>query len=422
MANNDCDIVIAGGGMVGASLALLLSRYSQDRLKIVVVERFTPPQHNAPAGLDHPVFQPSFDARSTALSFGSRLIFESLDIWAALEQHISPINSIHVGEQGRFGSVLMDRSDVDWPALGYVIENAWLGSVLYSVLRSKENITFQSPATVSSIDIGANGANVSIECADGDRQVIKPFKTQLAVVADGANSQLRKQLGIAATTRHYRQTAVIANVSFSQSHNGRAYERFTDEGPIALLPLTDSEQGVSRAAVVWSVQPERADELISCDDNLFLQQLQRSFGRRLGEFTRVGERACYPLALVEATEQVRRAIVVMGNAAHSLHPVAGQGFNLALRDCARLAKITANNLLQGIALGDLTALTDYQEQQRFDQQKTVVFSDRLPALFASQVPGISCLRALGLAMLDVFPAAKEPFIYQAAGLHDGAPF
>ena len=359
----DCDIVIAGGGMVGASLALLLSHHSKDRLNIVILESFNPSEDNTS---EQPIFRPSFDARSSALSYGSRKILEPLGIWPQLEQHCAPINSIHVCEKGQFGSTLMISEQTQWPALGYVIENAWLGNVLLAALKKKSNITYTAPASVSAIQNHPHKVVVDIETKG---QSIVQKTAQLAVVADGANSKLRHQLGIAARTNSYEQTALIANVSFSKPHKGRAYERFTDQGPMALLPLNDSEQGMPRAALVWTMPEDKAHTLSHCSDSEFLNELQQRFGNRQGEFIRVGARTSYPLMLVQAQEQIRSGIVIMGNAAHSLHPVAGQGFNLALRDCVSLARMTADNSQNNVTLGDISYLGKYFQQQLFDQQK-----------------------------------------------------
>lgn len=412
-ANSDVyDIVIAGGGMVGASLALQLSHHSQQQLRILVVESF--PITAKPVATSS--YDSVFDARSTALSYSSQLILQPLGVWPMLQQHFAAINSIHVSERGRLGSTIMRPEDVNWPALGCVIENAWLGNVLLNALREKKNIEFLAPASVKSINPQQQGIKLSVEQGASE----KIINAQLAVIADGANSGLREKLGITAKVHSYQQTALIANVSFTQAHDGCAYERFTDQGPMALLPLSDSKPGQPRSALVWSLPDTQAKYLCDCDEQEFLHTLQQRFGHRQGEFIRVGDRFSYPLKLVEAEEQVRSGIVVMGNAAHSLHPVAGQGFNLALRDCARLTQILVQAYQDKKALGDLTLLQSYQQQQQFDQQKTITFSDQLPALFTRDQWPLSLLRGLGLGVLDIAPVVKSQFIHHAAGLHAGA--
>jgi 2-polyprenyl-6-methoxyphenol 4-hydroxylase len=398
--------------MVGASLALQLSIDSDSQLKILVVESFTLPDTSS----DEPVYRPSFDARSTALSFGSRLILEKMGLWQALSQQLSAINRIHVSEKGSFGSATLEAADIGWPELGYVVENSWLGNILLSALQQRSNVSFFSPASVSKINPQHDCVAVSIE-HQGKQQCLQ---AQLVVVADGADSGLRQQLGIEASVRDYRQTALIANVCFSEAHKGCAYERFTDQGPMALLPLNDSEQGRPRAALVWSLPAELAGHLSECDEKEFLATVQQRFGHRQGEFIQVGSRFTYPLKLIESCEQVRSGLVVMGNAAHSLHPVAGQGFNLALRDCSRLSEVLVKAQRKQQWLGELSLLQNYLGQQRFDQEKTIMFSDRVTGLFSNRQLALSVLRNIGLLGLDFSPLLKQQFIVHAAGLHDGA--
>jgi 2-octaprenyl-6-methoxyphenol hydroxylase len=405
------DVVIAGGGMVGASLALQLSHYSAAKLSVLVVERF--PLSSKSDALH---YSPSFDARSTALSYSSRLILEGLGIWSMLSRHIADISTIHVSERGSFGSTTMDNQSVGWPALGHVVENAWLGQVLMAALQKQSNVEFMAPAKVAEIEPRLGKVDLLIEQANKQQAVT----AQLAIIADGANSVLSQKLGIQTQITDYRQTALIANVSFNEPHRGCAYERFTHQGPMALLPLTDDELGQPRSALVWSLPHDEADHLLACDEAEFLSVLQQRFGHRQGQFCRVGERFCYPLQRQESVEQVRSGVVVMGNAAHSIHPVAGQGFNLALRDCARLSRLLVEANQNNQPLGDLKLLQEYYQYQHSDQRKTIGFSDRLPVLFSQQQLPMSILRSMGLGLLDIAPTVKSQFIYQAAGLHDGA--
>lgn len=407
------DVVIAGGGMVGMSLALSLSVRTGHRCRVLLVERF-PLAVTQPH--PEPVYSPSFDARSTALSYGSRLILESIGVWPVLQRHIAAIDSIHVSQRGSFGSTLLDRSLVAWPALGYVVENPWLGASLVAALSHHDNIQLVTSSTVSDVIFSALRPAVVVEAGE-DRQQIS---TGLLVVADGAGSGLRSRLGITPMAKDYRQASLIANVSFTRPHAGRAYERFTERGPLALLPLPDSESGEPRAALVLSVSPEQAGQLVEMEDGAFLKSLNTWFGNRLGEFVRVGSRQVYPLQRITAQEQIRSGVVVMGNAAHALHPVAGQGFNLALRDCDRLSQVLAVAFDQNQPMGELVVLEQYLREQTADQQKTITFSDRLPDLFASRRWPLSLLRSLGLSALDILPAAKSEFIHHTAGMFDGA--
>lgn len=409
-ASAKADVVIIGGGMVGASLALQLNHYSQGSLAIRVVEM-------QPFSRD--TYQPSFDARSSALSYGSRLIFEKLGLWSNLSQQLTPINTIHVSERNRPGSALIETDEMGLPALGYVIDNAWLGQVLLEAVENCPSIVWQCPATVKDVVFKQDGVTVTVEQQSDNELESEEVSAPLLIVADGANSQWRQKLGIHAHREDYQQTAIITNVSFSKAHNEVAYERFTDWGPMALLPLSNDEQGQARAALVWTMSAEQAEHWCQVADEEFLTQLQQRFGHRQGEFLRVGERYRYPLSLVESAEQVRRSLVVIGNAAHSLHPVAGQGFNLSLRDTARLTEVLIKAFHQQQSLGDLLVLENYLQAQQKDQLQTIHFSDQLTKRFTQHQHVFSLVRNIGLSGLDVLPALKKQFVQHTAGVSDG---
>ncbi|MEE4145608.1 MAG: 2-octaprenyl-6-methoxyphenyl hydroxylase [Halieaceae bacterium] len=402
------DIVIAGGGMVGASLALQLAAILPSHISICLVEGFPLPQPLEQGRLE---YHPSFDARSTALSYSSRLIYEKIDFWGELQKWLCPIESIHVSSRGRFGSSLLRADDYGWAALGYVVENAWLGNALIQALYRQNRVEIMSPARVQAATPDGSGMRLALE--GGPDPVIH---TALLLVADGATSGLREQLGVTVREKPYNQHALIANVAFARPHSGCAYERFTDRGPLALLPLLASKTGEHRSALVWSLPPDQAGRLQACSTDEFLQTLQDRFGYRLGRLLEVGERHCYPLALMQSSEQVRQAVVVMGNAAHALHPVAGQGFNLALRDVAELAAVLAGGVARGQAVGDLALLQQYLRRQQSDQSRTIEFSDRLPGLFMESDPLLGLARDLALSGLDILPPLKREFVRHAAGV------
>lgn len=398
------DIVIAGGGMVGVSLALQLAQALPSTVAITLVEGFALPAPGAA-----PQYHPSFDARSTALSFSSYEIYRRMGVWQALEQWVCPIDSIHVSNRGHFGSTLMQTADCGWPALGYVVENPWLGQALLGALHRQGRVEVLSPARVTALAPANAGIALDVEGAASAH-----WQARLLVVADGAGSGLRDSLGVTVREKPYGQSALIANVSFARPHDGRAFERFTDTGPLALLPLLPSRPGEHRSALVWTLPPARAAELAECPEADFLEALQASFGYRLGRFMHSGQRHCYPLALRESREQVRRGVVVMGNAAHTLHPVAGQGFNLALRDVAQLATTLAD--ADPIDYGDLALLQRYHRAQRRDQGRTIGASDRLPELFMRRDPLLGLARDLALSGLDVAAPLKREFVRHAAGV------
>ena len=384
-------LAIIGGGLVGASLALALQEGARQRgWRIVLIEPFAPGNS----------YQPSYDARSSALSYGTRQIYERLGLWPALSARAEPIRQIHVSDRGRFGATRLSAESEGVPALGYVVENAWLGQCLWQALDA-EVVEWRCPAEVTALQALDDGYHLTLN--DGSQ-----LDCDLAVLADGGRSGLREQLGIAVKATPYGQSALIANISTAEAHQGQAFERFTDEGPMALLPLSEN-----RSALVWTRQGGDAQRLAALPDREFLAELQQVFGYRLGALTQVGARHLYPLSLVEASEQVRPHLVVLGNAAHSLHPIAGQGYNLSLRDTLALAEA----LLDSPATpGDFSVLQDYLQRQRLDQQLTVGFSDQVTRLFSTAQPLLVAGRNLGLLGLDLLPPAKHWFARQAMGL------
>jgi 2-octaprenyl-6-methoxyphenol hydroxylase len=389
------EIAIIGGGLVGASLALALQQGAKARgWRIRLIEPFRP-------GDD---YQPSYDARSSALSFGTRQSYQRLGIWEAIAARAEPITQIHVSERGRFGVTHLDAASEHVPALGYVVDNAWIGHCLWQALDT-EVVSLDCPTGVRRLQAQEGGYR--LELTDG-----RILDCALAVLADGGRSGLREQLGIHVRSRHYGQTALITNLTPSQAHAGRAFERFTDEGPLAVLPLPDN-----RCALVWTRPAEDAMRLAALEESLFLGELQQAFGDYLGSFLQVGTRHAYPLALSAAEEQVRSGLVVLGNAAHSLHPIAGQGYNLSFRDALILAEILLDS---PAAPGHLPTLLAYQERQRLDQCLTIGFSDRLVRLFGHRSPLVATGRNLGLAALERLPVLKHWFARQAMGLGLGS--
>lgn len=384
-------LAIVGGGLVGASLALALQSGARQRgWAIELIEPFEPGNE----------YQPSYDARSTALSYGTRLIYQRLGVWQRIAERAEPITQIHVSDRGRAGATRLDAKSQQVPALGYVVENAWIGHCLWQALDD-EVVVRHCPAEVERMQPLTGGYQLTL--TDGQQ-----LDCDLVVLADGGRSALREQLGIEIKRSPYGQSALIANVTPGKPHGGQAFERFTDDGPMALLPLQDN-----RCALVWTRPEDRAARLVALPEAEFLDELQQAFGYRLGGFQQVGARHLYPLMLVEAEEQVRSGLVVLGNAAHSLHPIAGQGYNLSLRDTEALA---AALLSSSAGLGDLGVLRRYHGLQHWDQRLTVGFSDQLTQLFGDSGPMAIVGRNVGLMALDLLPPAKTWFARQAMGL------
>ena len=395
------DLVIVGGGMVGISLALLLAQQQSD-WNVLLLEA------QAYDNSDNHNNHPSFDSRSTALSWSSRKIFQAAGLWSELESHTSAIKNIHVSDRGHIGLTRISADEAGVDALGYVIENRWIGNVLLKKFTATA-VEIMAPERVAKITPLKSGVRLNLE------KIGEAIETSLLVIADGANSQTAQKLGIHSDKKPYGQQGIIANIALQDAHNGVAYERFTDQGPMAMLPLPDFD-GSPRCALVWTQPPERAAELMTATDKDFLQALQESFGYRMGMVEKVGERVAYPLALTTASEQVRRNIVVLGNAAHSLHPVAGQGFNLSLRDVATLADVLGKAKSAGTDFSSLETLERYQQQQLADQQNTLMFSDNLPKLFAQASSVVALGRNSGLVMMDLLPSLRSRFAKFGMGM------
>jgi 2-octaprenyl-6-methoxyphenol hydroxylase len=391
------DVAIVGGGMVGASLAVALAPLG---LRVALVE-------SVPLQSDS---QPSFDERTTALSNGSRRIFTSIGVWDSVAPAAAPIHRIHVSDQGRFGFARIDAAEEGVAALGYVLANRVLGAALWERLARDSAIEVLCPARVD--DVTAQGGTITLRAAIGERQ-LRTLDARLLVAADGANSSIRKALGIEATRWDYEQTAIITNVATRKFHDYVAYERFTATGPLAVLPLADG-----RCTVVWTLAPEVAQETLQLDDATFLARLQERFGFRLGRFTRVGRRHAYPLALTRAEERVGRRVVIIGNAAQGLHPIAGQGFNLGLRDVATLADVIADS---HATLGDDSMLERYDEWRRTDRRGVIAFTDGLVRLFGNPLGSVKVARDLGLLLFDVLPPAKSALSALSLGITGKLP-
>ncbi|MGB0732654.1 MAG: 2-octaprenyl-6-methoxyphenyl hydroxylase [Pontibacterium sp.] len=417
----DYDIVIIGGGMVGASFACaLLNTIKRHQLRVAIIEA-SPLQASNEKGADAVGYQPSFDARATALSYGAKNIYEAMGIWDELQAGVSPIKTIHVSDRGHFGATRLHANDEGVDALGYVTENRWLGEVLLSHLNQHPSNTVDwiCPAEVTELQTTATDVCLSLS-AKSTNDIPTQLRASLVIMADGGRSSLREKMGIHYAQDDYQQYAVIANISPDRDHQGIAYERFTDTGPMALLPLTQ-QAGRQRCGLVWTVAAEEHEEIMALDDAAFIARVQARFGYRAGQFMHVGTRTSYPLKLTHAKEQVRQGVVVLGNAAHALHPIAGQGYNLALRGAASLADHIATVVEQGRPLGSLEHLQAFYDVQREDQQRTIHASDRLMKLFASRSGLIALGRDLGLQALDICSPAKTVLARAAMGIDMPAP-
>jgi len=402
-SGSDFDLIIIGGGLAGASLACALKDIDKVSdvapLKIAVVEAY---ELNAQS-------QSSYDDRTVALSYGSKRIFETIGLWSALAEHAQPIDTIHISDRGHFGVMRLTKEQEDVSALGYVLENKRVGQTLYSALEEniKSNVTLFCPATIVSLQQNETKVSVGIS-VDGKT---KYLSGKLLVAADGNNSKVMQLLNIGHSQKNYNQTALITNITPSKKHNNVAYERFTETGPLAFLPMQSN-----RCSVVWTLKPEQAEKLYALDDEDFLIQLQECFGFRLGQFTKVGKRQIYPLALQAATQIAHDRVLIIGNAAHSLHPVAGQGFNLALRDIAILSELVADAVRAKSDIGEQSMLQEYVQLREQDVKRVYRFTDTLIKTFSNNISVLGHLRSIGLLVVDVLPDIKHQLAVQSMGL------
>lgn len=403
------DVVIIGAGMVGASLvAALLPAARRLRLRLALVEAIPLTDHQ----------QPSYDDRATALAYGSAALYQQLGVWQQVAPQAAAIQHIHVSDRGHWGSVRLAAAQEQVPALGYVVENRWLGQCLHQHINNhpdRDMLDYYCPAQVDTLTPLPNGMQLQLNGPAGAHTL----HADLVVMADGGRSQLREQLGLHYQKVDYQQQAIIANISPDRPHRGIAYERFTADGPVALLPLTDRQQ--PRCALVWTVPNAQCQPLLAADDATFLAAFTQHFGYRAGRFTKVGQRTSYPLQRTWLEEQVRSNLVVLGNAAHTLHPIAGQGYNLALRGAVDLAAHLIAARQRHQPLGDLAMLQAFQDSRLADQQRTISTSEKIMQLFSTSHPLLGLGRSIGLSLLNNCPSAKHLFAQAAMGLDVPAP-
>jgi len=395
------DIAIVGGGMVGASLAVALEGLG---LRVALIEAVP---HDSAS-------QPSFDERTTALSNGSRRILETLGLWSAVSGAATPIRKIHVSDQGRFGFARVDAAEQGLTAMGYVVPNRSLGTALWTRLSRSESLRVFCPAHVTRVLPTDRTVELIISEEGSDDVTIE---ARLVVAADGAQSAVRSAFGVAAEVRDYEQTAVITAVLPQRFHDYVAYERFTATGPMALLPLADG-----RCTLVLTLKPDVAKAAMAWSDEEFIAEVQRRFGFRLGRFLKVGRRVPYPLSLTRSGRTSSGRCVVVGNAAQGLHPVAGMGFNLGLRDVASLAELVADQQRAAQPdLGDGAVQADYDAWRAADRSGIIAFTDGLIRVFSNPLGAVQRLRNLGLLAFDVLPPAKSALSRLSTGASGRIP-
>ena len=394
------DIIIAGGGMAGATAALAMAQLG---LKIALVEPIKPELDTSP----------SFDQRAVALSAASINIYKTLGIWQRIQPLACPIKDIHISDQGHFGFTRLNATDYGIDALGQVIPLDQTGPILWQAIRQTDNIKIFCPSNIVEIDSVISQLESSqITVQISDQQDQKTITAKLLLAADGTFSSTAKMADIKVRRESYNQHAVITNISTELAHNNRAFERFTKQGPLALLPLTRN-----RMSLVWCQNEEKSSLVMSYSDNEFIEKLQTAFGYRLGQITRVGERNQYPLALHLPEQVYSGRVLLLGNSAHTLHPIAGQGFNIGIRDIAALFDLIQQAQFNGEDVGSQQFLNRYQAQRQPDWIQTITATDSLVRIFSNDFLPLIIARNKALCLLDKIPFAKQKLAMTAMGFN-----
>ncbi|HCE1606565.1 TPA: 2-octaprenyl-6-methoxyphenyl hydroxylase [Vibrio parahaemolyticus] len=385
------DVVIAGGAMAGATLALAIEHLSQGALRVAVVEPFK-------AQSDQ---HPGFDSRSIALSYGTVNLLRHLELWSAIEPFSTPIEHIHVSDRSHAGMTDITKHDVGVEALGYVVELADVGRVYQELLTHSTAIDLYCPDSAKHIT--RTQENVTLELASGEL-----LNAKLLVAADGAVSQCCQQIGLELSEHDFDQVAVIANIVTQEPHQGRAFERFTENGPVALLPMSDN-----RMSLVWCLRPDEAQIVMELPESEFLERLQQDFGWRLGAMQKVGLRASYPLLLRHRKQNISHRFAIVGNAAQTLHPIAGQGFNLGIRDVVTLAEELVK---QGEDVGRYQGLIRFSQRREADRNETIWLTSSLVHIFSNDLLAMRIGRNAALAAMDNLSIFKQPLLRHTLGL------
>ncbi len=396
---HDYDIVIVGSGAIGAVLA---SALRGSTLKVAVIEAVSPKAD----------VQKSYDGRGLSISLSSKNILDNLGLWQDISPYSNPIKHIHVSDQHHFGFVRMDAESMNVSALGHIVLAGELGKVLIQTIEAAHNINFLCPASVIAVETSIASARVTVNI-DGLDKVIS---CKLLVAADGAESKIRDMLDIKTSIKDYQQVAIVSNVTPQRPHLNTAYERFTETGPLALLPYSKQ-----CCALVFTVMANEAKQYMQMDEQGFLSALLRRFGRRLGNFSKLGKRKSYPLKMLQVAEQVKHRAVILGNAAHVVHPNAAQGFNLGLRDAVALAEVLIEAHENHHDIGTLSLLESYLESREDDQKWVLNFTDRLAKVFYNRQALKVIARNLVLLGIDLVPPMKHRFAQNAMGFWGRQP-
>ncbi|MBU2893146.1 2-octaprenyl-6-methoxyphenyl hydroxylase [Colwellia sp. D2M02] len=419
--NPQFDIVISGGGLSGSLLALSLSQLTKadgSLLSIAIVEATAYSPKAATSATTHHS-SPLFDDRVLALSHGSADYLKKIGVWSLLQADACAIKNIDISDRGYSGKARIAANEYGVSALGYVIDMALIGNAQLQRLAQYSNVTWFSPDTIVDIEWRATEQvteksvnQISVKLNSGTQ-----LKTSLLLACDGVQSPCRQLANITVKESHYNQSAIIANVATEHFHHYKAFERFSEFGPIAMLPLPSlvNQQGQGRCSLVWTLPPEQAVNIASLSDDDFKTALELAFGSWLGSITQVGKRSVYPLKLLQAEQQTYHRMALVGNASHTIHPIAGQGFNLGLRDVKVMSELIAQALASQKDIGSFALLQQYQQSRANDQQQVINLTDSLVTLFSNTLTPCVIGRNIGLQALNVIAPFKNALVKKTMG-------
>ena len=421
--NQEFDVVISGGGLSGSLLALSLSQLSKadgSLLSIAIIETSSyVDDENNKADV--------FDGRVLALSHGSAHYLAKIGIWPLLNDQACPIKDIDISDRGHFGKARLNAEQQGVNALGYVIDMALIGKAQLKALANYANITWFSPDTISDIkwrnDDDEQGVNQAVTHEQNTSQITivlnsaQRLSTRLLLACAGAQSPCRQFANIDVKLSEYNQSALIANLATAKPHLNKAFERFTEYGPIALLPLNNHgrQTGQGRCSLVWTMPPEQAQKMLTLEDDAFKVELELAFGSWLGAITQVGKRDVFPLKLVQAKQQTYHRMALVGNASHTIHPIAGQGFNLGLRDVEVVTSLIKKAIIQQEDIGSFSLLQQYQQHRMKDQQQIISLTDSLVTIFSNNIAACALGRNIGLQALNCLSPLKNELVKKTMG-------
>jgi 2-octaprenylphenol hydroxylase len=392
------DVVIVGGGMVGAAFACTLANTN---LRVALIE-------GKPPDLQWPKAQ--YDLRTSALSRASQRILESLEVWPLIEaMRVSPYTDMHVWDSSGNGVIHFDCADIGEPSLGHIVENGVIVAALYQRLAAIDNVSLLCPATPRALSRGLHRYTLTTDQG-------QTLQADLVVAADGARSWVRQAAGIEVHTQDYQQTAVVTNVKTAEHHRYTAWQVFLPTGPLAFLPLNEGY-----SSIVWSTSPEQAQELLEMNDTDFKAALEKAFNSTLGEITELSERGTFPLRSLHAKQYVKPGLALIGDAAHTIHPLAGQGVNLGFADAACLAEVVLDALHEGKSIGAYPILRRYERWRKGDNLSMLTAMSTFKTVFGSQSPLVRFGRNFGVNLTNRITPAKNVLIRHAMGLQGDLP-